>query len=205
MSVVIPAYNAAATVAASVRSALAQTLEQIEVIVVDDGSTDDTAAVVDALGDPRVRIVSQANRGLPSARNAGIAASRGELIALLDSDDLLLPGYLALSREAIARTPQAGFAYTDAYVFDADTGRVRERSAMSRSNPPVPPPQDPGLFLAAMMRCNFVYVSTVIPRRVLDDVGGFDERRRSSEDYELWLRILLAGYRAAWVPGCQAL
>lgn len=171
----------------------------------DDGSTDETAEIVRSIEDSRVRVVSQANRGLPSARNAGIAASRGAFVALLDSDDLLLPTYLEKSLDALANTPNPGFAYTDAYVFDAASGRLRRRSAMARSNPPVPPPPDPSEFLSAMMRCNFVYVSTTIPRHVLADVGGFDESRRSSEDYELWLRILLAGYRAAWVPGRHAL
>ncbi len=204
-SVVIPAYNAARTVSSAITSALRQTVADLEVIVVDDGSSDGTADVAAAIADPRVRIVSQPNRGLPAARNAGIAAARGRHISLLDSDDLLLPRYLDLSRQALERTPSPGFAYTDAYVFDPVTGRVRQRSAMSRSNPPVPAPEDPGEFLAAMLECNFVYVSTTIPRQVLSAVGGFNEHRTSSEDYELWLRILLAGYRAAWVPGRQAL
>ena len=205
VSVVMPAWNAARTVSSAVRSALAQTVADLEVIVVDDGSTDATAGVVRAIEDSRVRVVSQANRGLPAARNAGIAAARGAFVALLDSDDLLLPTFLEKSLQALADTPNPGFAYTDAYVFDALSGRLRRRSAMARSNPPVPPPEDPGDFLTAMMRCNFVYVSATIPRHVLADVGGFDESRRSSEDYELWLRILLAGYRAAWVPGRHAL
>lgn len=204
-SVVIPAYNAAATVVSAVRSALAQTVRELEVVVVDDGSTDGTAAAVRTIRDPRVRLVSQTNRGLPGARNAGVAHARGKFIAFLDSDDMLLANYLRLSHDALTTVPDAGFAYTDAYVFDAGTGRVRERSAMARCNPPTPAPEDPGLFLAAILRSNFVYVSTVVPRHVLDAVGGFAEHRRSSEDYELWLRILLAGYRAAWVPGRHAL
>ncbi len=204
-SVVIPSYNAGRTVSSSITSALRQTVDDLEVIVVDDGSTDGTAEIAAAIPDPRVRVVSQPNRGLPAARNAAIAAARGRYVSLLDSDDLLLPRYLELCREALERTPNPGFAYTDAYVFDAVTGRLRLRSAMSRSNPPIPPPDDPGDFLAALMRSNFVFVSATIPRRVLDEVGRFDESRTSSEDYDLWLRILLAGYRAAWVPGYQAL
>jgi glycosyltransferase involved in cell wall biosynthesis len=204
-SVVIPAFNSARTIESAVRSALRQTERQVEVVVVDDGCTDGTVDVVNRLDDPRVRVVSQPNRGLPAARNAGTATARGTYVAFLDSDDLLLPAFLERARQALEQTPNPGFAYTDAYVFDDQTGQVRERSAMARTNPPTPPPEDPGEFLAALMRSNFVYVSTVVPRAVLDHVGGFDERRTSCEDYELWLRILLAGYRVAWVPGQQAL
>ena len=204
-SVVIPAYNAARTIASAVRSALGQTEHDVEVIVVDDGCRDDTVAVVNAIADPRVRVISQDNRGLPAARNAGAAAARGRYLAFLDSDDLLMPTFLALGQEALERITQPGFAYTDAYVFDPGTGRLRRRSAMARTNPPTPPPEDPSEFLAALLRGNFIYVSTLVPRIVLEHVGGFDEARTSCEDYELWLRILLAGYRAAWVPGRQAL
>lgn len=171
----------------------------------DDGSSDTTAAVAAAVPDPRVRVVSQPNRGLPAARNAGISTAQGRYVAFLDSDDLLLPRYLELSRTALEGTVNAGFAYTDAYVFEEVSGKLRQRSAMARSKPPTPPPDDPGEFLAAMMRSNFVYVSTTVPLQVLNDVGGFDESLTSAEDYDLWLRILLSDYRAAWVPGRQAL
>ena len=204
-SVVIPAYNAAGTIASAVTSATSQTESDLEVIVVDDGCTDATVAMVNALPDPRVRVVSQTNRGLPAARNAGIATSRGDYVAFLDSDDLLLPQFLALGRAALESTPGAGFAYTDAYVFETVAGKLRRRSAMARTNPPVPPPLDAPSFLTALMGGNFVYVSTIVPRAVLKDVGGFDEARTSCEDYELWLRILVAGYRAAWMPGRHAL
>src|SRR5450755_285989 len=204
-SVVVPAYNAEATVTSAVSSVLAQTQPDLEVIVVDDGSTDATAEVVQRIGDPRVHLISQANRGLSGARNAGVSAARGTYISLLDSDDLYLPTYLERSEHALQSTADAGFAYTDAYVFDSVSGRVRRRSAMARSNPPTPPPADPNGFLLALLKCNFVYVSTTMPRTVLEVVGGFDESRTSSEDYQLWLRILLGGYRAVWIPGRQAL
>jgi glycosyltransferase involved in cell wall biosynthesis len=204
-SVVVPAYNAQATVISAVRSVLAQTRPNLEVIVVDDGSTDATAEVVKRIDDDRVRLISQSNLGLPAARNAGVTAARGEYISLLDSDDLFLPRYLERSERALRSTADAGFAYTDAYVFDAVSGRVRRRSAMARSNPPSPPPADANGFLLALLKSNFVYVSTTIPRRVLEAVGGFDEARGSSEDYELWLRIVLNGYRAVWMPGREAL
>jgi glycosyltransferase involved in cell wall biosynthesis len=207
VSVVVPAYNAAATVAASVRSALGQTVGSLEVIVVDDGSTDDTAAVVTELarGEARVRLVSQANAGLPAARNAGIRAARGRFVAFLDSDDLLLPRYLSLAAEALDADPGAALAYTDALVFDPVSGRVRERTAMARSRPPVPAPADRDGFLYELLQRNFVFVATVVRRTVLEQLGGFDASLRSAEDYDLWLRILLAGHRAVCVPGTLAL
>lgn len=204
-SIVVPAFNAARTIASAVASALSQTSPELEVVVVDDGSTDSTAEITERIEDPRVRVVRQANRGLPAARNAGIAAARGRYITLLDSDDLLLPRYLELAERALAQTVDPGFAYTDAYVFDDKSGRVRRRTAMQRSNPPTPPPLDRDGFLLELLRRNFIYVAATVPKDVLEAVGGFDETRTSAEDYELWLRVLLKGYRPAWVPGQQAL
>jgi glycosyltransferase involved in cell wall biosynthesis len=204
-SVVIPAYNAAATVDAAIRSALSQTRSDLEVIVIDDGSTDTTAEVAEQIGDPRVRVLSQPNRGLPAARNAGIRAARGTYVAFLDSDDLWLPSYLDLATRALAAINNPGFAYTDAYTFEPVTGKVYRHPTMHRMHPPVPPPADAAGFLLELLKRNFVYVSTVVPRSVLDEVGGFDESRTSVEDYELWLRILVAGHPAAWVPGQHAL
>jgi GT2 family glycosyltransferase len=204
-SVVVPAYNTEATVAAAVRSVIGQTQPDLEVIVIDDGSTDATAASVESIADPRLRVLRQPNRGLASARNAGMAAARGRYITLLDSDDLYLPRYLELTQAALESSPDVGIAYTDAYVFDASSGKVRRRSAMARSAPPVPPPPDRDGFLIELLRRNFVYVAAAIPRHVIDAVGGFDESRTSAEDYELWLRILIAGYRAVRIEGQQAL
>jgi len=203
-SVVVPAFNAAATIVATVQSALNQSLTSLEVIVVNDGSTDSTAQIVDEIADPRVRLVNQANRGLPAARNAGIRASHGTYVAFLDSDDLLLPDFLSLGVEALQRMPKPGLAYTDAYVLDDASGRFRETSAMAQFDPPVPPPEESTAFLLALMRINFVYVSTIVPRDVLQATGGFNEGLTSCEDYDLWLRILVHGYQAAWVPGRHA-
>jgi hypothetical protein len=203
-SVVIPAFNAAETIVSTVLSALGQPEVAVEVVVVNDGSTDATEEIVGGIDDPRVRLVNQANRGLPAARNAGIRASHGAYVAFLDSDDLLLPDFLHLGIEALQKTRRPGFAYTDAYVLDDATGRIRETSAMAQFGPPIPPPVDSADFLLALMRINFVYVSTIVPRAVLGATGGFDESLTSCEDYDLWLRILVDGGQAAWVPGRHA-
>jgi glycosyltransferase involved in cell wall biosynthesis len=198
LSVVIPAFNAATTIRSAVRSTLSQTVPVLEVIVVDDGSTDATAAVVSGIDDSRVRLVSQANGGPSAARNAGIAEARGGWIAFLDSDDLWLPRYVETATAALAGAPNPGFAYTDAYVFDAGRGQVKQGSAMDALDPP---PPDRASFLAALLRRNFVFTSATVPARVLSALGGYDESLPLSEEYDLWLRILVAGFDAVWMGG----
>ncbi len=204
-SAVIAAYNAERTITAAVDSALSQSAQDLEVIVVDDGSTDRTAEVVQGIPDPRVQLVSQTNQGQAAARNAGTAVATGEYVGFLDSDDLWLPDYLELAGRALERISNPGFAYTDAFVFDNHTGRVRRQSAMHEQRPPIPPPHARDEFLLELLSRNFVYVSTVVPRSVLLDVGGYIESLRRSEDYSLALRILIRGYDPAWVPGNHAL
>jgi len=204
VSVIIPAYQAAATIASTVTSVLAQTIDHLEVIVVDDGSSDGTAAVARALSDRRVRVLSRAHVGVAAARNAGIAEARGELIAFLDSDDLWLPRYLELALEALAQAWRPGFAYTDAYGFDPRTGLVGARG-LEGGPPPSPPPLRAEAFLLELLRRNFVFSSATVPRAVLEELGGFDQRMAPAEDYDLWLRIVLAGYSPVWIPGKHAL
>jgi len=205
-SVVIPAYNAASTITSAVRSALTQTRADLEVIVVDDGSTDETAAVVAAIEDPSVRLLAQPNRGQSAARNNGIATARGKYVVFLDSDDLLLPRYVELVARALAEADRPGFAYTDAYAFDPLTGKIRQRTVTQRMRPPIPPPRDAPGFLLELLKRNFIYVSTTVPKHVFEEVGGFDAQRTGgAEDYELWLKIVIAGYCPVWVPGQQAL
>ena len=203
-SVVIPAFNAEATVASSVASVLRQTRADLEVIVVDDGSMDGTAAAVERLTDQRVKLISRPKRGVSAARNAGIDTARGRYIAFLDSDDLWLPRYLELAAEALASTARPGFVYTDAYAFDPVTGKVGRRGMVGRQ-PPVPPPSDRDAFLLELLERNFVHVSTSVPRAVLEEVGGFDPDSTMAEDYALWLRIIVRGYDVAWVPGKHVL
>jgi glycosyltransferase involved in cell wall biosynthesis len=119
VSVVIPTYNRAALVLGAIHSVLSQTYKNIEVIVVDDGSNDDTEARIQSEfgGDARVRYFKKENGGVSSARNFGIRESRGEYIALLDSDDVWLPGKLELQVECLRRIPTAGMVWTEMEAF----------------------------------------------------------------------------------------
>ena len=113
VSVVIPTYNRARVVGEAIDSALAQTHERLEVIVVDDGSTDDTAERVGRRRDPRLRYVRREHAGVSSARNAGIAAATGDLVSFLDSDDLWKPEKIETEVAALARHPEAGGVFSD--------------------------------------------------------------------------------------------
>ena len=122
VSVVIPAYNAAWCVHKAIDSVLAQDFRDLEVVVVNDGSTDDTMAVLRRYGDS-IQVVSQSNGGMSSARNAGIRASRGEFLAFLDSDDWWLPGKLRGQVELLRNRPELGFCSCTARVEDME-GRL---------------------------------------------------------------------------------
>jgi glycosyltransferase involved in cell wall biosynthesis len=193
-SVVIAAHNAARTLPSAVRSVLAQTRPDFEVIVVDDGSTDGTDEALRGVSDHRIVYLRQENLGPAAARNAAIQRSAGEYVCLLDSDDLWLPDYLETMGAALDADAGAGLAYTDAWRLNDVTRRVRRRTTMRAQEPPERPPEDRDALLLAMLERNFVFTSATIRRRVLDDVGGFRTFTRS-EDYELWLRIAASGAR----------
>ena len=203
LSVVVPAYEAAATIESTIRSVLAQTRGDFELIVVDDGSRDDTSGRVAALArtDDRIRLLRRPNQGVAAARNAGVEAARGEHVSFLDSDDLWLPDYLAAMTSALAARPEAGFAYTDAWILDERTRRIHRASMMASREPPVVAPDDPGELLRLLIRGNFVFTSATVRRAVLEQTGGFRAEFSPAEDYDLWLRIVARGYAAVRVPG----
>lgn len=173
VSVVIPAFNRASLIVRSVRSALDQERSPLEVIVVDDGSTDDTAAVVEAIGDPRVRLVQQPNRGVSAARNVGVAAAQGDYVVFLDSDDVAKPGWLS-SLLGLAEQRHAAVVFSSIERQDPsdDTKHTRE-------------PHYP----TGEMRSVYLPGAFMVERSVFAEVGGFDELLRYSENHELGLRI----------------
>jgi glycosyltransferase involved in cell wall biosynthesis len=204
-SVIIAAYNAADTLAEAIRSVLAQTRQDFELIVVDDGSSDDTATIAAGFADDeRVRVYSQENAGPSAARNRGIALAQGKYVSMLDSDDLWFPDYLAEMGGALEKDPSAGFAYTDAWVLEEVSGRfLKATTAALRHHPPEPVSGE--RFIAALLQHNFVHNSVTVRRTVLEQVGGYDLTLSHGEDYELWLRITISGFEAAWVAGPLAI
>jgi GT2 family glycosyltransferase len=199
-TVAMPAYNAERTIAASIRSVLAQTRSDHELIVVDDGSTDATVEIASGFNDPRVRVLRQENQGPGAARNLAITEARGRYVSMLDSDDLWLPTYLETMGAALDADPRAGLAYTDAWVLDDRTRRIRKTTAMHYQDPPLPPPAEPLEFLRLLViRGNFVFTSATVRRTTLDAIGAFNMLLTPSEDFELWLRIVAHGYRAVRV------
>ena len=142
-TVVIPAYNARTLIGSAIRSVLAQTRDDFELVVVDDGSQDGTPEVVSGIDDPRLRLVRQDNTGTAGARNRGIQESSGRLVSFLDNDDLWMPTYLERMGAELDADAGAGFAYTDGWGFDDRTRRIMRRSAMSGQRPPCPPARRP--------------------------------------------------------------
>jgi GT2 family glycosyltransferase len=199
-SVVIPAYEAARNLGETIRSVLAQTRQDFEVIVVDDGSRDATSAVAEAIAaeDDRVKLYQQANAGPSAARNRGISAGDSEYVSMLDSDDLWLPDYLAEMGRALDLNPQASFAYTDAWVFEEASGRFQKATATARQRPPTETLSHER-FVARLMQDNFIFSSVTVRRSALEQVGGFDPNIAYSEDYELWLRMVISGFEAVGV------
>ena len=186
-SVIIPAYNSAAFIAKTLESALAQTLQPAEVIVINDGSTDETLQIVQGFGD-RVRCISHENKGLPAARNTGIQNAQGEWIALLDSDDLWRADKLERQAAAILANPTADFVYTAFYSFFED-----------KMEKLVPAPPASGVKQELMTRISFAVSSVVFRRSKAIEVGGFDPTMRLSEEWDMWLRFVKAGAEFAAV------
>lgn len=197
-TVVMAAYDAAATIDQAIASTLAQSRRDFELIVIDDGSTDETATRVSryAAADRRVRLHRQENAGPASARNVAIELARGRYVSILDSDELWLPRYLELMVCALEAAPEAAFAYTRAWVIELGKNRIRRKTRPVRL-PTIPPGAD--ALLHALILDNFVASSTTIRRDVLSRVGGYDPWVGVAEDYELWLRIAAAGGGATQV------
>ena len=197
VSVVIPTYNRAHTVLEAVRSVLAQSHRDLELIVVDDGSTDDTDAQLAAIADPRLRAIMGRHAGVSAARNLGVSQASGDIIAFLDSDDAWHPDKLATDVAFLARHPRVDVVFTDLEKRHGDEifpSFMRQTAVFSRRLSGVAHPD--GLVLEAreMRLCLLEEVpikpsALTLRRAAFEAVGGFDESWSSSEDWEFLLRL----------------
>ncbi|QKE85310.1 glycosyltransferase [Arthrobacter sp. NEB 688] len=187
VTVVMAAYNAERTIGAAISSVLQQDHPDVELVVVDDGSTDRTLAVCRGYGD-LVTVLTGPNAGAAAARNRGVRAARGDLIAFCDADDQLLPAMVSRSVALLAASPERTIVTNDALLSTA-VGIVPGRTLL-RGKVPAPDRQR-----LTILQRNFVGIFSVFPRRLFDEVGGFDEELRQLEDWDLWLRAVFAGWR----------
>ena len=205
-SIIVPAYNAAATLLQTLDSLLNQTFRDMEIIVVDDGSTDATRRIAEAYcADPRMRVVRQPNRGPAAARNSGIAVARGRYVGFCDADDTWHPQKLAIHVEHLDADPEVGLSYSAATQVDEDDRPLGQFNTPKLRN----------ISAEHLFKRNPVgTVSTVVARReALEDLSYrpycesdrdwvFDEHLRGYEDFECWLRMtLMTGWKIEGVRG----
>jgi glycosyltransferase involved in cell wall biosynthesis len=185
VSVIIPAFNAAQTVAQTLESLRAQTYENFEAIIVDDGSADDTATIVKnfCAADPRFIYKLKPHSGLPGTRNAGIEIARGEFIAFLDADDVWLPEKLARQMDLFRADTRVNLAFTNFFIWDGQ----RDLMIYYRENRLLPE----GDVARQLMSSSIFGISSVVVRRAAFE-GGFSfdaSLTGGSEDWDLWLRL----------------
>lgn len=208
-SIVVPAYNSEKTLAETLNSLLRQTFRDFEIVVVDDGSTDRTAAVARSFDDPRVRLVQQRNRGLAGAHNTGIHESRGQYIGFCDADDLWLPEKLELHIHHLEANPSVGISFSGSRMIDGAgrpigvnmTPRLRDITAayVFKRNPI-------GNGSTPVIRREALDALAYRPLGEQDRDWWFDENFRQSDDIEAWTRFALTvDYRIEGIPGLLTL
>jgi len=182
VSVIMPVHDRERYVREALGSVLAQTFDDFELIVVDDGSTDGTAAAVAAVRDPRLRYLTQPHRGVAAAMNTGLAAARGRYVARIDSDDVWLPDLLATQVAVLEVRPEVGVAYARGQGMEADGTLTTHVWGIA--------PRHPDDALASQLYGDFTCnITTVARRACLERAGGFDESLAAHEDWDLWLRV----------------
>lgn len=195
VSVVIPVYGVESYIQETVNSVLSQTYRDFELLIVDDGSPDQSVEICKQFDDGRIKIISQENRGLAGARNTGIRNSQGNYVAFLDGDDLWLPEKLSVHVEHLNKNQNVGISFSSSLIIDEDSKRTGESLNPKLNN----------INYLDLLKSNPVGngSAAVVRRRTLDDIAFdikrgdrletdyFDETFRRAEDLELWLRILL--------------
>ena len=191
VSVLLPVRDGARFVGRAAASVLAQSRDDLELVVVDDGSRDNSSAVVSSIGDSRIRLVRQEGRGVGAALNAALRVAEGDFVAMLGADDVWLPGLVEALLPALAQDPGIAVSYGRAQAMD-DAGLPLPQLAGA-------PPRFPDQPLATILYGNCICTIAALARLAdVVAVGGFDERL-IAEDWDLWIR-LLSGGRLAYTP-----
>lgn len=186
VSVIIPCYNQGAWLDEAIDSVLAQTFGDIEIVVVNDGSTDDaTVKLLERYSRPKTRVIHTANQGLPSARNNGIREAQGDYILPLDADDRIAPTYLEKAVAILDREPEMGIVYCYGELFGAETGRIAA----------------PDFSVRKMLLSNLVFCSALFRRSDWEQVGGYNPLMvHGCEDWDFWLSIIETGRMVVRIP-----
>lgn len=192
ITVLIPCYNGERFIGQAIQSVLDQTCQDFEIVVVDDGSTDRSPQVVEGFHDPRIRLLFQANGGPGKARNTGARATAGEFLAFLDADDLALPHRFASQLAILESDPQLSVVGSG-YVWIDETGAELPWPHHSWQHAP-----DPNDLATWLVDCPFVPSATMLRRQAWEDVGGFEEDLPGTEDWNLWMRLVVTGHRMTW-------
>ncbi|ROQ42890.1 glycosyltransferase involved in cell wall biosynthesis [Marinobacter sp. 3-2] len=186
VSVIIPAFNAATTIGRALKSVMSQTYRNFEIVVVNDGSTDDLVA---ALKPFPVRLLNQANAGAASARNHGSRVATGDLIAFLDADDFWHPEKLKKQIQAFRQNPEVRYCVTDSLQVSSENWS----DLVLRENGSECPNCELIDFPSVFANPYFGTPGVLIPRRIFQSVGGFNENLTTAEDVDLWLRAAYGG------------
>jgi len=198
ISVIIPAYNTARLIGAALDSALQQSFQDLEILVVNDGSTD-TPELEQVLAPYLQKIVyiKQENKRAAGARNTAIRQAKGEFLAFLDSDDSWLPNHLSSQMQLFADDPTLGLVYCNCFAF---TDPIRTQTFMDRC-----PSQGPATFAALIMeRCQIPISTVVVRKTAVEKAGLFDEALARCDDYDMWMRAAFHGAKIGYSRRVQA-
>lgn len=188
ISVIIPTHNRSDLLPLTLESVLVQTYPNLEIIVVDDGSTDNTAEII-APYTGRVMYLRQANKGPGAARNTGIQHASGDYLTFLDDDDLIMPEKLARQAQLLAAKPEAGVVYCGFYTMDESGNYLDKAWSLPE-----------GAILKELICGDFIWTGApLIRRHCLEQVGQFDESLLTSQDWDMWLRLAQAGFYFACI------
>jgi len=194
VSVIMPSYNDAKHLGQAIKSVLAQTYRNFELVIINDGSTDNTEEIVAGFKDKSIKYFRQENQGLAAAHNAGIKQSQGEFIIKLDCDDLMTPDFITKHLQQFEKHPEADLVYCDDYLIDRNDKPIRIIKRAEYA--------DRKLLIRDMFRSGFPVVPfrTCIRRSVFDKIGFFDENLPIGEDYDMMRRFVKHGLEICHLP-----